>query len=128
MAVLSCQVQYSNGTLATTSTFDNVANVFNPLYAGGGADASANRPTAMATLASGTVTHAGQLYVQNQSAATIQVILNPTGANPTYILIDPGAGANHQGGDWQAASNMPWFTGAFIIAGPNGSQVAANYN
>jgi hypothetical protein len=131
MAVLPCQIQYSNGTLATPSTFDNVAQVFNPAYAGIGADASANPPAALATLASGIVTHAGQLYVQNQSSATIQVILNPNAIAPaksTIILIDPGAGVNHQGGDWQASSNMPWFTGPFIIAGPYGSQVAANFN
>ena len=95
--------------------------------AGAGTDTSSAQPTALATLKSGTVAHAGQLYVQNQSAVTIQLILNP-GSGQTIVLIDPGVAANRQGGDWSAAQNAPWFLGAFTIAGAAGSQVAAMFN
>lgn len=116
----------------------NPVSTTNPLpvsmalaYAGYGNDASSSPPTILTTLKSGTVVNPGQLYVQNQSNAVIQIILNPAAvspAAPTIILLNPGASPNGQGGEWQAAISMPWFTGSFIIAGPAGSQVGANSN
>jgi len=96
-----------------------------PQSAGVGTDHSANPPSALTQLASGTVAHAGQLYVQNQSAATIQLWLQGATAP---ILLAPGAGANAQGADWQAAVNMPWFTGTYTINGATGAQFFANCN
>lgn len=60
------------------------------------------------------------LYVQNQSAGTIQVVLGTT-----IILIDPGAGANRQGGDWSFAQAGILYTGQILICGAAGSQVGA---
>ena len=91
---------------------------------GTGTDASNSPPSTLTQLKSGTVTHPGQLYVQNQSAATIQLWLQ--GAT-VPILIGPG-GANAQGGDWQASANMPWFTGTYTVNGASGAQFFVNSN
>jgi len=114
------------GGIAVGTGSGEVPLPVNPIAqsAGVGTDHSANPPSTLTQLASGTVTHAGQLYVQNQSAATLQLWLQ--GAT-VPILIAPG-GANSQGGDWQAAVNMPWFTGTYTINGATGSQFFANSN
>lgn len=109
-----------------------------PPGAGTGTDASANAPTiasgvltvngtAYPTLSSGTVQYPGQLYIQNQSSGPIYLALN-TNLTPTIIAIDPGAGVGRQGGDWQAATNAPWFIGSFAVFGTAGSIVGVIHN
>ena len=94
---------------------------------GTGADASGSSPAALATLVSFNVTNAGCYYVQNQSAATLQVIFSDgAGGTPSTMLLAPGAGAGAQGGD--TSPPMPWFIGQIIVAGPTGSQFMARHN
>jgi len=110
-------------------TYNNLtilgAFTYTPQGAGLGTDHSENPPAPLTELASGTVSHPGALYVQNQSAATLQLWLQGATAP---ILLAPGGAANSQGADWQAASNMPWFVGTFTINGASGSQFYANSN
>ncbi|HXJ94204.1 MAG TPA: hypothetical protein VMT20_15255 [Terriglobia bacterium] len=110
-------------------TFNNLTLLgsfsYTPQGAGLGTDHSENPPAPLTVLASGTVSHPGALYVMNQSAATIQIWLQGATAP---ILLDPGAGADRQGGDWSAVINMPWFVGTFTINGASGSQFYANSN
>jgi len=93
--------------------------------AGTGTSNSQNPPTELTQLVSGTVVHPGQLYVQNQSANTLQLWLQGA-AGP--ILLASGAGTNTQGADWSAAVNMPWFVGTYTINGTSGAQFYANSN
>ena len=60
-------------------------------------------------------------YVQNQSAATLYVVLDdPAGqATPSVMLLAPGAGAGQQGAD---TNSLPWFKGRIRVCGPAGSQ------
>lgn len=95
--------------------------------AGSGTDASGAAPSALATLATFTVAQPGCYYVQNQSAATLQVIFSDgTGGTASTMLLGPGAGAGSQGGD--TAPAMAWFKGKIIVAGPAGSQFMARHN
>ena len=94
---------------------------------GSGTDASGAAPAALVTLATFTVTHAGCYYVQNQSAATLQVIFSDgQGGTSSTMLLAPGAGAGMQGAD--TAPAMLWFTGKIIVAGPANSQFMARHN
>lgn len=109
-----------------------------PPGVGTGTDASSNAPAIFGgalivgaatypQLSSGTVTNPGHLYIQNQSSGPVYLALNTDGT-PTIIAIDPGAGAGRQGGDWQAATNVPWFVGAFSVFGVAGSEVGVIHN
>lgn len=97
-----------------------------PANSSSGTDDSANAPAALTTLATLTVATPGAYRVQNQSAATIQVIMDNGTSGPTIFLLAPGAGANQQGAD--TSPELPWFVGRIIIAGPSGSQFAARSN
>lgn len=103
----------------TGATFPTVAPA-----AGNGTDVSNTPPTLLTSLKTGTVTHPGQLYVMNESAGTLQLMLQ--GAT-VPILIGPG-GANSQGGDQALSLDMPWFTGTYTIYGASGAQFFANSN
>lgn len=96
-----------------------------------GKDGSANPPAQLANvLSTGLVTRGGHLYVQNQSAAQVQLVLNSDQATPTIIVIDPAASglANSQGGDFQLSSNIPFFVGRFQVrAASAAAQVAVIY-
>lgn len=60
--------------------------------------------------------------VQNQSAATIQVVRgDPSGNNQVSILLASGGAAGAQGASWDSNT----FKGRVLIYGPSGSQIAA---
>lgn len=65
-------------------------------------------------------------YWQNQSGATIQVVLDhdTSGTNYTVILAGPGAGAGSQGADNSFAQMGIRHTGQIRICGAAGSQIA----
>jgi hypothetical protein len=93
-----------------------------------GTDSSANAPSGLSTtLTSFTVTTPGAYYVQNQSAAPIQVDLcTSVGVNCTIVLLASGGAAGAQGAD--TTPPIPWFTGYVAVVGASGSQIAARHN
>jgi hypothetical protein len=93
-----------------------------------GTDSSANSPSGLSTtLTSFTVTTPGAYYVQNQSAAPIQVDLcTSVGVNCTIVLLASGGAAGAQGAD--TTPPIPWFTGYVAVVGASGSQIAARHN
>jgi hypothetical protein len=93
-----------------------------------GADWSNSAPSLLATLKTIPANAARIGFsVQNQSAATLQIVLDHdgTGSNYTVWLVDPGAGANRQGGDWSFAQAGIRHSGQIRICGATGSQLAA---
>jgi hypothetical protein len=84
-------------------------------------DGSANQPVLAANLLSTFPVNNSRLsfYIQNQSADTLQVVIDDGNGGPvTIVLVDPGAGANKQGGDWSPP--IGWrLTGRIRIYGPN---------
>ena len=97
-----------------------------PLASAAGTDASGSAPGVGNVLTTFTVSSPGQYRVQNQSASTLQVILDDgLGGTPSIFLIGPGS-AGTQGGD--TSPELKWFVGRVRVAGPAGSQFAARHN
>ena len=92
-----------------------------------GTDASGAAPSIGNVLMTFTVTNPGRYRVQNQSAATLQVVMDDgaTGT-PSILLLAPGAGAGQQGGD--TSPEISWFTGRIRVCGAAGSQFMARYD
>lgn len=116
---MSCQDVSSSNPLPTTSS--GAGSV--------GADYSANAATipisgyVLLTTVPANSTRS-RIEVQNQSAGTVQIVLdNGSGANQSSVLLT-GVGASQQGGGWWSTS----FTGRARIYGASGAQVyAAQY-
>jgi hypothetical protein len=97
-----------------------------PAGATAGADRSANAPSVgnvLKTIAANA--DRGGFYIQNQSAVTLQVVLDHATGDPTIVLVDPGYSANRQGGDWSFSQAGLRHVGQIRIAGTAGSQFAA---
>jgi hypothetical protein len=104
---------------------DNPLSV-SPAGTTAGADQSANAPAVgnvLKTIAANA--SRGGFYIQNQSAVTLQVVLDHATGSPTIVLVDPGSGANAQGGDWSFSQAGVRHTGQIRIAGLAGSQFGA---
>lgn len=98
------------------------------LPSGAGTDRSANKPALLATLQTIAANAARVgLYVQNQSASQLQVVLDQdnTGTDYTVILVDPGNGANGQGADWSMAQAGIRHVARIRICGTAGAQFAS---
>jgi hypothetical protein len=92
-----------------------------------GTDASGAQPALGNVLLTFTVTQPGAYFVQNQSAATLQVVFdNGAGGAQSIQILAPGAGAGLQGAD--TTPPMSWFTGRIQVCGPAGSQFLARHN
>jgi hypothetical protein len=92
-----------------------------------GTDASGAPPALANILGSFTVTQPGAYFVQNQSAATLQVIFdNGSGGDVSVQLLAAGGNAGSQGAD--TTPPMPFYIGRVQIAGPAGSQYLARHN
>lgn len=98
------------------------------LPSGAGTDRSVTKPALLTTLATVAANAARVgLYVQNQSASQLQVVLDQdnTGTDYTVILVDPGNGANGQGADWSMAQAGIRHVTRIRICGTTGAQFAA---
>ncbi len=96
---------------------------------GVGAEVSTVQPTLLTLLDTYTVTNAGEYYVQNQSAGTLQVVFDDgagTAGTVSVQLLGPGASANTQGGD--TSPPMAWFVGRVRVYGAAGAQHMARHN
>lgn len=98
------------------------------LPSGAGTDRSVTKPTLLTVLATipANAARVG-LYVQNQAASQLQVVLDQdnTGADYTVILVDSGNGANGQGADWSMAQAGIRHVARIRICGTSGAQFAA---
>jgi hypothetical protein len=93
---------------------------------GSGTDASGAPPATLSLLETMTVVTPGAYYVQNQSAAPIQVELDNGTSGGTIILLSSGGSAGSQGSD--TAPALPWFVGRIRVFGAAGAQFAARSN
>lgn len=92
----------TDGNAVTATISGNVSTI----AAGGtGTDASANKPSILANLLATVNVNLSRsiVFVQNQAANTVQVVLDGgAGGNTSVILLAPGGGANTQGASWQS--------------------------
>lgn len=112
--------------LATVLLLAGIHSSYAANCAGTGVDFSANEatvPIATFVLLANIPVACGRnsVEVQNQSAATIQVVRDDgSGNNQSTVLLAPAAGAGQQGGGWSSVT----FKGRVLVYGPAGSQVS----
>jgi hypothetical protein len=123
----SVQINSNASAAAGIVAFASAQPVIPQPVSANGTDASGAPPALANILGSFTVTQPGAYFVQNQSAATLQVIFdNGSGGDVSVQLLAAGGNAGSQGAD--TTPPMPFYIGRVQIAGPAGSQYLARHN